>query len=99
MKDNYPMMSDLDRKQAPWNREEPTPIKIKVSVSITLSKTVEVEVNDYTATEDMGEDGYPDINYDFSECDLKSAVNDQVVLPNEKVDGWTVDDYEVVMDE
>lgn len=83
MKDNYPMMTQLEKKNAPWNQVEPKSIKVKVCVSITLSKSVEVAVNDYAATEDMGEDGYPDINYDFSECNLKEAVNEQIVLPNE----------------
>ena len=99
MRDNYPMMSDLDMKQAPWNQGEPTPIKIQVSVSMTLSKTVTVEVSDYQSFKDMNEEGNPDIDYDFSECDLKAAVKDQITLPNEKVDDWAVDDFEVVLDE
>lgn len=99
MRDNYPMMSDLDMKQAPWNQEEPTPVKIQVSVSMTLSKTVTVEVSDYKAFKDMNEEGDIDTDYDFSECDLKEAVKDQITLPNEKVDDWAVDDFEVVLDE
>ena len=71
---NYPFGSDTD--DAPWNEVEYNEEEIEVTVSITLSKTVKILVNDYRVEQD--EDG----NYiDFSDCDLKTAVEDQITLP------------------
>lgn len=116
MKDNYPMMSQLEEKNAPWNQEEQPSKEIEVCISMTISKTVKIKVNDYVAEEDMGEDGRPDVQYNFSDCDLKGAVENQIYLPDEAykylhpsvtnrerikkdLSGWTVDDFEVVLDE
>ena len=62
--------------------DNPKSQKVEVTVSITLSKTVEVKVKDYTAKEKIDEEGNHGISYDYSECDLKQAVRDQVTLPN-----------------
>ena len=96
---DYPIGSDTPN--APWNQVDPEPRKIEVTVSITLSKTVEVEVSDYTAEEDYDEDGYNGINYDYSKCDLKQAVRDQVTLPNstEEFKDWIEDDFAVNLEE
>ena len=99
MRDNYPMMSQSEERNAPWNQDSLKPTKVSVCISITLSKTVEVMVDDYTSEEDIDEDGNPDIHYDFSDCDLKQAVKEQIPLPNQTTEGWTVDDYEVILDE
>ena len=99
MRDNYPMMSQSEERNAPWNQDSLKPTKVSVCISITLSKTVEVMVNDYTSEEDIDEEGNPDIRYDFSDCDLKQAVKEQITLPNQTTEGWTVDDYEVILDE
>lgn len=89
---NYPIGADTP--DAPWNQVDPEPKKIEVTVSITLSKTVEVEVTDYIVKEDSDEDGNRIISYDFSKCDLKQAVRDQITLPNDN--GWVEDDFEVI---
>lgn len=96
----YPAGAEYDPK-APWNQVEPEPRKIEVTVSITLSKTVEVEVTDYIAEDDSDEDGYHGIIYDYSECDLKQAVRDQVTLPNSvgEFNDWVEDDFEVNLEE
>lgn len=96
----YPAGAEYDPK-APWNQLEPEPRKIEVTVSITLSKTVEVEVTDYIAEDDSDEDGYHGIIYDYSECDLKQAVRDQVTLPNSvgEFNDWVEDDFEVNLEE
>lgn len=89
-----------------------TPIKVKVAVSITLSKTVEVEVNDYKINDngfDENHDYYEDI--DYSSCDLKKAVEEQITLPQnacihmlpqtkvcKDLAGWNVDDFEVILE-
>lgn len=95
---NYDYPLGADTKGAPWNQEDPKPQEVEVTVSITLSKTVKIKVDDYTAEEDVDEDGGHYINYDFSECDLKSAVEEQVTLPNEEFSDWSVDDFEVILE-
>lgn len=65
---------------APWNKIDLPEKEIEVTISVTLSKTLKVMVNDYEVREDADEDGRY-LSYDFSECDLNKAVEDQVVLP------------------
>lgn len=105
MSSNYPLGVEYDPK-APWNEEEQPDREIEVTVSITLSKTMKVNVDDYISF-GIDEDGYPDI--DYSMCDLKWAVESQKVLPQDAykhitdskksdLEGWNVDDFEVVME-
>ena len=49
---------------------------------------MKVPVRDYT----IDEEG----NIDFSECDLKKAVEENIRLPNTK--GWDLDNFEVVLE-
>ena len=79
MSSNCPIGSDYDPK-APWNQEEQPEHEIEVTISVTLSKTVKVNVNDYIVW-GKDEDGNPDI--DYSMCNLKSAVEEQIYLPQE----------------
>lgn len=92
---NYPMGADT--ADAPWNQVDPEPIEIEVTISITLSKTVKIYVDDYIQeAPEIDEDGhYYQGDIDFSECNLCQAVEEQITLPNEKVEGWNVDDFEV----
>lgn len=99
MKDNYPILSQTEEQEAPWNQKARKPVEVKVCVSITLSKTITVMVDDYTAEGSTDEEGNPDMGYDFSGCDLKQAVKDQTFLPDDVFSTWTVDDFEVVLDE
>lgn len=96
----YPVGAEYDPK-APWNQIDPEPRKIEVTVSITLSKTVEVEVSDYTTEEEIDEEGNHNIYCDYSNCDLKQAVRDQVTLPNSvgEFNDWIEDDFEVNLEE
>ena len=96
MYDNYNYPEGTDTPDAPWNEVSTTPVDVEVTVSITLSKTVTVSVDDYTAEPNWDEEGYCEPSYDFSECDLKRAVQEQIDLPMEH--GWTIDDFEVVRD-
>ncbi len=94
---NYPPMSQSDWDRAPWNQEDPPYKKITVTVCLSISKEVEIEVNDYTPEVDYDEDsGNSTITYDFSTCDLQTAVEEQVDLP---IKGWNVDDFEVIYDD
>lgn len=74
---DYPAGAEYS-KDAPWNEHLNKPVKTKVTVSMTLSKEVEIEVDDYKI-DDEG-------NLDFSDCDLKAAVREQIYLPDEAGD-------------
>lgn len=97
---NTPILTDLEEKKAPWNKEDKKYKEVEVTVSLTVSKTLKVMVDDYISEKDIDEDGNPCINYDFSQCDIRKAVMDQIILPNETkaLDGWNIDDLEVVLE-
>ena len=83
----YPAGAEFDPR-APWNEVELPPKDVEVTISAIVSKTMKVPVRDYT----IDEEG----NIDFSECDLKKAVEENVRLPNTK--GWYLDNFEVVLE-
>ena len=83
----YPAGAEFDPR-APWNEVELPPKEIEVTISAIVSKTMKVPVRDYTIDEE-GE-------IDFSNCDLKKAVEENIRLPNTK--GWDLDNFEVVME-
>ena len=107
---NYPMGADT--KDAPWNQADNPEREIEVTVSVTLSKTVKIKVSDYEITDSgKDEDGEYFEDIDCSNCDLKSAVEEQIVLPQsahmyvksnpkvqEDLSNWCVDDLEVILD-
>ena len=77
---NYPMGADT--KDAPWNQADNPQREIEVTVSVTLSKTVKIKVSDYTITDSgKDEDGEYFEDIDYSDCDLKGAVEGQITLP------------------
>ena len=81
----YPPGAEHD-PNAPWNQIDNPEREIEVTVSVTLSKTVKIKVSDYEIT-DFGkdEDGEYFKDIDYSNCDFKGAVKEQVVLPQ---DAW-----------
>ena len=81
----YPAGAEFDPR-APWNEVELPPKDVEVTISAIVSKTIKVPVRDYI----IDEEG----NIDFSECDLKKAVEENVRLPNTK--GWDLDNFEVI---
>ena len=83
----YPAGAEFDPR-APWNEVELPPKEVEVTVSVTISKTMKVPVGDYIIDEE-GE-------ADFSNCDLKKAVEENIKLPNTK--GWDLDNFEVIME-
>ena len=107
---NYPMGADT--KDAPWNQVDNPEREIEVTVSVTLSKTVKIKVSDYEITDSgKDEDGEYFEDTDYSNCDLKGAVEEQIVLPQsahmyvksnpkvrEDLSNWCVDDLEVILD-
>lgn len=107
---NYPMGADT--KDAPWNQVDNPEREIEVTVSVTLSKTVKIKVSDYEITDSgKDEDGEYFEDIDYSKCDLKRAVKEQITLPQDAykyvkgefnndqrndLEGWDVDDFEVI---
>ena len=85
----YPMGAEFD-KNAPYNQVEPEPLEIEVTVSVTLSKTMKIKVNDYLEEIEYDEEG-KHRNIDFSVCDLDTAVNSQIYLPQDS--GLIFDNY------
>ena len=108
---NYPMGADT--KDAPWNQVDNPEREIDVTVSVTLSKTVKIKVSDYEITDSgKDEDGEYFKDVDYSKCDLKGAVEEQIVLPqsahtyvksnpkvHEDLSNWCVDDLEINLEE
>lgn len=92
----YPPGAEHD-PNAPWNQIDNPERKIEVTVSVTLSKTVKIKVSDYEITDSgKDEDGEYFEDIDYSNCDLKKAVKEQIILPQDTCKGWNVDDFEVI---
>lgn len=75
----YPPGAEFDSR-APYNQVDLPGKEIEVTVSVTLSKTVKIVVDDYEVEDDWDEDGRY-VSYNFSNCDLYKAVENQIVLP------------------
>ena len=111
--DNYNYPCGTDEPNAPWNQADNPEREIEVTVSVTLSKTVKIKVSDYEITDSgKDEDGEYFEDIDYSNCDLKGAVEEQVILPQsahmyvkgnskvqEDLSNWYVDDLEVNLEE
>ena len=111
--DNYNYPCGTDGPNAPWNQVDNPEREIEVTVSVTLSKTVKIKVSDYEITDSgKDEDGEYSEDIDYSNCDLKGAVEEQIVLPQsahmyvksnpkvrEDLSNWCVDDLEVNLEE
>ena len=112
MYNNYDYPCGTDDPNAPWNQVDNPKREIDVTVSVTLSKTVKIKISDYEITDSgKDEDGEYFEDIDCSNCDLKSAVEEQIVLPqnahmyvksnpkvHEDLSNWCVDDFEVILD-
>ena len=108
----YPPGAEHD-PNAPWNQVDNPEREIEVTVSVTLSKTVKVRVSDYKITDSgKDEDGECFKDIDYSDCDLKGAVEEQIVLPqsahmyvkgnpkvHEDLSNWYVDELEANLEE
>lgn len=109
--DNY--LIGADTPNAPWNQVENPEREVEVTISITLSKTVKIKVKDYEIVDSgKDEDGEHFEDIDYSNCDLKSAVEEQLFLPQDAgnlmteyhieegydLQGYTVDDFEVILE-
>ena len=79
---NYDYPVERDTSDVPWYQEELPKKEIEVTVSITISKTVKIAVDDYKVEEIIDENGRY-LSYDYSDCNLHKAVEDQLVLPQD----------------
>lgn len=110
--DNYNYPIGADTKNAPWNQTDNPEREIEVTVSVTLSKTIKIKVSDYEIIDSgKDEDGEYFEDIDYSNCDLKKAVEEQIILPQnacvymlpqtkvcKDLVGWNVDDMEVILE-
>ena len=80
----YPLGTEHD-PNAPWNQSDPEPVKVEVVISQTLSRSTKILITDYIAREyenieSDDEGGFyrtREIEYDFSDSDLKGAYEEQ----------------------
>lgn len=80
----YPPGAEFD-PDAPYNQSEPEPVEVDVTISQSLSRSTTIKVTDYISNE--WEDVEPnnkggfyrtkEIEYDFSDSDLKGAYEEQ----------------------
>lgn len=87
---NYPLMSQSEWDNAPWNQSDPEEKEFEVTVSQTLSKSTTVTTSDYIPGEYFPEtewdiDGYHTITChepdDTSDTDWRSAYNNEHYTP------------------
>ena len=78
----YPPGAEFD-PNAPYNQKELPEKEIEVTVSITLSKIVKIKVSDYTVYSIEADNGKCFDDIDYSDCNLKEAVEKQIYLPQE----------------
>ena len=86
----YPAGAEHD-PNAPWNQEDIPEREVEVTVSVTLSKTLKIEVSDYTVDSEG--------NVDYSDCNLREAVENQIILPQEAykyVNPYTFNKHETI---
>ena len=86
----YPAGAEHD-PNAPWNQEDIPEREVEVTVSVTLSKTLKIKVSDYTVDSEG--------NVDYSDCNLREAVENQIILPQEAykyVNPYTFNKHETI---
>lgn len=88
----YPAGAEHD-PNAPWNQKDIPEREVEVTVSVTLSKTLKIKVSDYTVDSEG--------NVDYSDCNLREAVENQIILPQEAykyVNPYTFNKHETIED-
>ena len=79
---NYDYPIERDTSDVSWYQEDLPKKEIEVTVSVTISKTVKIAVDDYKVEEIIDESGRY-LSYDYSDCNLHKAVEEQLVLPQD----------------
>lgn len=86
---NYPIMSQIQKEQAPWN----TPDKPTKEIQVLISMVVDIKTDDYVVKDSgFDEDGRYYEDLDYSECDLHKLVSEQIPYLKDK-DNWTAEIY------
>ena len=89
MNNNYPAGSNTP--DAPWNEVDPEVRSVEVEITLTLTKRVNLKVSDYELIEQgVDKEGVFFEDIDFSNCDIDSAVKEQVDLPK----NWIIEDID-----
>lgn len=85
---NYPLMTQSEWDNAPWNQRDPEPVEVEVQVTIVLTKNIKLPVTDYIVEPGgIDEDGVPMSQlYVFDDCDFHQALKDNVTLPHQLAD-------------
>lgn len=88
---DYPIGSDTEF--SPWNEELPDPIEIEVNTEITIKGRVKIIVDDYKK-EEFVDEYRTDIVNDFSQCNLESAIKEQIISLDPSFDKWEIEHIE-----
>ena len=81
----YYLQGTEHNPNAPWNQSNPEPVEVEVVISQTLSRSTKILITDYIAKEYENiepddEGGFyrtREIEYNFSDSDLKGAYEEQ----------------------
>lgn len=82
---NYPLMSDSEYDNAPFNQPSEQIEEVEATISITLSKSVKIKMDVRKR-----ERSY------YSNYDLQEAAKEQLDLSDINVNEWSIDDFEIV---
>lgn len=90
---NYDYPVGSDNSNAPWNENPPEPLEIEINAEITIKRRVKIIVDDYQKKEFTDEERTELIN-DFSQCNLESAVKEQIISIDPSFDKWEIEHIE-----
>ena len=82
---NYPLMSDSEYDNAPFNQPSEQIEEVEVTISITLSKSVKIKMDVRKK-----ERGY------YSNYDLQETAKEQLDLSDINIKEWNIDNFEIV---
>lgn len=88
MKDNVPVLTQCQQKDAPWNQTDPEPIEVDCCVSYCMSKSMPITVKNYSDND--GKYSFEDTNFidEFSDSNamgLTSLLAELLKLSEERV--------------
>lgn len=89
MKDNIPMLTQTQQREAPWNQEELEPIKMDCSVCYCISKSMPVRIENYSINDE--ENCFDDTNFiqeftqDSNAFGIPNLLKELEILIDEKI--------------
>ena len=84
---NYPLMSDSEYDNAPFNQPSEQIEEVEATISITLSKSVKIKMDVRKKERDY-----------YSNYDLQETAKEQLDLSDINIKEWNIDDFEIVED-